>query len=217
MRKTRLLMLLALLAGPALGYLAVVAYSPDTGTAAREDELDLEFEGIGQTLTGEAAWTALEQAAWFAEGAENPERIVYVFSDPQCPYCNRMWRASQPYLEQGLQVRNIIVAYLSPESEAQAAAILDAEDPAAHHARHQARFKAGGLAAEDTSERARQALARNNALRVQLNIPATPATYYKNEHGEVERVIGFPDPATLASDVFRMPELPQADADLAHR
>lgn len=164
--------------------------------------------------TDDTVWAALENAHWFAEGAEEPERTVYVFVDPQCPYCNLLWRASQPYLEQGLQVRNVVVAYLSPESTEQAAAILSANDPEAVHEHHQEAFRDGGLQAEAITEQGRRALAANNELLGALGVPATPAIYYRDEDGRVRRVIGLPEFGMLAEDVFRMPELPQTDPAL---
>src|SRR5699024_2917269 len=47
------------------------------------------------------AWQQLENSTWFAEGAEDPETIVYVFSDPNCPYCHLAWLANQPYMDAG--------------------------------------------------------------------------------------------------------------------
>ena len=212
--KPRMLVLLALLGIPAVWFLTTGAYGPEDDTASVT--ADLEFEGGEEPPIGEEAWAALEDAVWFAEGSEDPKRVVYVFLDPQCPYCNLLWRASLPYLEEGLQVRNIVVAYLTPESTPQAAAILSSDHPQAIHAEHQQAYKQGGIQTDEASEAGQRALEVNNALFAKLDIPATPAIYFRDETGEVQRVIGFPELSMLATDVFRMPELPQTDPALAH-
>src|SRR5690625_828456 len=80
----------------------------------------------------EAQWKALEKSTWVAEGDKDAGRVVYVFTDTECPYCHKFWKASQPWLEKGgVQVRNILVAVISPQSLPRAAAILAAADPAA--------------------------------------------------------------------------------------
>lgn len=212
--KPRVLVLLTLIGIPAVWYLTTAAYSPgsqERGEEVATVESDLELEGLDVPPAGEQAWAALEQAEWFDEGAEDPERVVYVFLDPQCPYCNLLWKASLPYLEEGLQVRNVVVAYLTPKSDGQAAAILSAENPTEMHEHHQEHYKEGGVEPDEGTEEGRRALAANNALFEDLEIPATPAIYFRDENGEVERVIGFPELSMLATDVFRLPEQPQTD------
>lgn len=212
--KPRVLVLLALIGIPAIWYLTTAAYSPgsqESGEDVATVEDDLELEGLDTPPEGKQAWAALEQAEWFAEGADDPERVVYVFLDPQCPYCNLLWKASLPYLEEGLQVRNIVVSYLTPKSEPQAETILSAENPTEMHEHHQERYKEGGIEPGEATEEGQRTLAANNALFDELEIPATPAIYFKDENGEVDRVIGFPDLSMLAADVFRLPEQPQTD------
>jgi len=67
-------------------------------------------------------------AHWFSEGTG--KRIIYVFMDPNCPYCHKLFEELQPQIaKRGLQVRYIIVGYLTPTSQGKAAAILTAKDP----------------------------------------------------------------------------------------
>ena len=33
----------------------------------------------------------LEDSHWVAEGPEDPERVAYMFTDMECPYCARQW------------------------------------------------------------------------------------------------------------------------------
>lgn len=184
------------------------------GAAARLAEAGAR--AAAEPLAGDAVWAELEQAVWFAEGAHDPERMVYIFLDPQCPYCNLLWRATLPYLDAGLQVRNIVVAYLTDNSQPQAEAILGAEDPVHANALHQRAFKEGGIAPLDTPNlEAVRAVEANSRLFHTLGVPATPAIFYRDEQGAVQRLIGLPDLSMLA-DVFGLPEQAQTDPALAH-
>lgn len=78
-----------------------------------------------------ALWDRLAKSTWVAEGAAKPGRIAYVFTDTECPFCHKLWLALQPYLHRGnIQVRNVIVAVIAPESLGRGAAVLTARDPA---------------------------------------------------------------------------------------
>src|SRR5690606_19854540 len=77
----------------------------------------------------EKTWAQLGMAAWIAEGATQPKRIVYVFTDTECPYCHKLWEASQPHLARSdVQVRHVMVAVIARESAGRAAALLTASD-----------------------------------------------------------------------------------------
>lgn len=66
-------------------------------------------------------------ARWIAEG--DGKRIIYVFTDPNCPYCRKLFEELQPYIgTRDLQVRWIVVGYLTSTSQGKAAAILAAKD-----------------------------------------------------------------------------------------
>jgi len=67
-------------------------------------------------------------AHWIAEGVG--KRVIYAFTDPNCPYCRKLFDELQPYIgPRDLQVRWIVVGYLTSTSQGKAAAILSAKDP----------------------------------------------------------------------------------------
>lgn len=43
-------------------------------------------------------WESLQNSHWVVEGNPKAKRIVYVFTDPNCPYCEKFRQAAQPYL-----------------------------------------------------------------------------------------------------------------------
>ncbi len=164
----------------------------------------------------EAAWTKLERATWIVDGATKPKRVVYVFDDPNCPYCNALWRASRPYLDKGVQVRHVMVAILGPTSPGKAAAILAADNPAEALARHERDYAKGGIPPlAKISERTRAKIEANNALMRELGVAATPAIFYRDSSGRVRSLLGMPSPSVLAREIFQLPEQPADTPALA--
>ena len=76
---------------------------------------------IGQADDGpsmDSLLAKLEASTWVAEGAQQPQRVAYVFTDMACPYCARLWENMQPMIEDEdnvLQVRHIIVGLINPK------------------------------------------------------------------------------------------------------
>ncbi len=53
------------------------------------------------------------------DGKDNAPKIIYMFSDPNCPYCNRFWQLARPWVDSGkVQIRHIMVGILSHDSPA---------------------------------------------------------------------------------------------------
>ena len=44
-------------------------------------------------------WKSLEQSTWIQDGQKTAPRIVYVFSDPNCPYCKKFWQEARPWVK----------------------------------------------------------------------------------------------------------------------
>lgn len=76
-------------------------------------------------------WQALQRSSWIADGSIGARRIVYVFTDPNCPYCNKFWADARPWVRAGrVQLRHVIVGILTADSPGKAAALLSAANPA---------------------------------------------------------------------------------------
>lgn len=148
-------------------------------------------------------WTALDKSDWIAEGDKDSERIVYAFTDPNCPYCAMFWEKAQPYLEKGgAQLRHIMVGVLHPTSLSKAATILDADDPAAALAKHERTLQQGGMFPDkDVPEKTIQKVLANSQLMHDNNIFATPAIVYKDSEGVVRQVQGMPSDEAM-KDIF---------------
>jgi thiol:disulfide interchange protein DsbG len=160
-------------------------------------------------------WAKLEEANWIAVGAEDPERVVYMFTDPNCPYCNSIWQATEPYYDDGLQVRHIMVGIIKQSSLPKAAAIMSADDPAAALRRHEESYEDdGGIAAADSiSTEVRQQLQANTQLMREVGVNGTPAIFYKDADGKVKSANGMPSLDRLAQ-IYRFPKQDPGHASL---
>lgn len=179
------------------------------GTMLDAQGQDLSEAQLAEHLSSpdlESVWPQLEEADWIREGAADAERVVYVFTDPNCPYCNAFWRATQDHIGDELQVRHIMVGILTSTSMAKAATILAADDSSAALKQHEQRHADGGLdPLEELPLAARQRVAANNELMFRLGAQATPTIFYKDARNKVRQTMGMPQPDTL-HDILQQPE-----------
>lgn len=148
--------------------------------AKAQDLTSVSFSEASKPVYGKAEWQKLENATWIAQGAKNPERIVYAFTDTECPYCHQLWQDPQPLLKNGkTQIRHVIVAVISAKSAPRAAAILNSDDRDAALQTHEKNF--GHSPFPDSGEASGNAglqLAANGELMNSLGIFSTPALVY---------------------------------------
>lgn len=181
------------------------------------------FDATGKNLTSgelkrvlaqpmaEAVWSRLDKSHWIADGRKDAPRTVYVFTDPNCPYCNKLWADARPWVDAGkVQLRHVMVGILTPTSAGKAAALLGDKNPAAAldaHERANVTSIAKALASgrpkplgDDSlkplavvpAELAAQVNA-NAALMASHGLQATPALVWKDDQGAVQMRQGAPD------------------------
>jgi thiol:disulfide interchange protein DsbG len=176
------------------------------GTLFDETATDLTQAPLQEATTpvlDASLWAELAKASWIAEGSVKPKRIVYVFTDTECPYCHRLWQATQPLLAGGdVQVRHIIVAVIAPASLGRAAAILDAASPAQALHQHESAFGHSPIKPESAVPAATaKRIKANIDLMARLGIHGTPATIYKSPAGKIFSLQGLP-PADRIKTIF---------------
>jgi thiol:disulfide interchange protein DsbG len=201
----------------------VIYTTPDgrhalVGTMLDAEGKNLSEEHLAKHMPApdrQADWQRLEDAHWVATGAENPERVVYMFTDPFCPYCNAIWRASRPYYDEGLQIRHVLVGIIKAQSMDRAAAILAADDPAAAFRAHQEAYDGAGSPDNlgEPGKRSRSRVQINNQLMRDLGLGGTPAVFYRTAEGEVRVANGMPKLSKLA-EMYRLPEQTVDDPSL---
>ncbi|RCW68588.1 thioredoxin-like protein [Pseudorhodoferax soli] len=139
-------------------------------------------------------WSDLEKAPWISGGGAAAQRIVYVFSDPNCIWCHRFWEASRPWVDAGkVQLRYLIVGLVRPDSARKAAAILGAKDPAQAIQDHEKAYDRGGVSPlPAVPENTARTLENNLRLMRSIGFRGTPALVYRDARGEVTAMAGFP-------------------------
>ena len=139
----------------------------------------------------EATWSAFENTRFISEGNDDASHIVYTLTDPNCPYCNALWKNSRPLIEQGvLQLRHVLVGVLSEDSLRKAAAILEADNPASALETHELEFRNGGIKPVEPSEESQALLRKHAQIMREAGATGTPTSYYRDEAGKVQRING---------------------------
>lgn len=142
-------------------------------------------------------WAQLEASDWIGDGADDAERVVYTFTDPNCPFCSMFWKQARPWVESGkVQLRHIMVGILREDSPGKSAAILAAADPAA--ALHEHESGDGVVAMKTIPAAIGQQLEANYDLMSQLGAQATPAIFFQDDQGRMQQQQGAPRPDRLA-------------------
>ncbi len=154
----------------------------------------LVYEPLGKKMLGK-----LEKSTWIADGSASAPRIVYMFSDPNCPYCNMFWNQARPWVEAGdVQVRHVMVGMLRQDSAAKAATLLSAKDQQAALHDHESAGKASKLQGlKQIPGAIQQQLDDNISLMAEMGASATPAIFYQDESGQLRQQLGAPRPDEL--------------------
>ncbi|MDZ3993045.1 thiol:disulfide interchange protein DsbG [Pseudomonas sp. Teo4] len=172
------------------------------GSLFDEQGKDLSAEPLEKLVYGpmtKAIWAKMGKTAWIADGKADAPRKVYLFSDPNCPYCNMFWQQARPWVESGkVQLRHIMVGIIREDSPGKSAALLAAKDPAKALAEHEKAGKGSTLKPlEKVPEKVQKQLEENLALMEELGLQATPAIFYQDEQGNLQSQQGAPRPEML--------------------
>jgi len=140
----------------------------------------------------------LAGAHWIGGGAKSSDRMVYVFTDPNCPYCNDLWTALQREPSRDVQIRYLLVAVIDADSHAKDAAILESADPMQALGDHERRFAQGGISPKPKSRsETNEILSANEGLMSKLHIYATPGLVYLDARKEMKVFVGMPSQKQL--------------------
>jgi thiol:disulfide interchange protein DsbG len=144
--------------------------------------------------------------------------VLYVFVDPNCPFCHFTWMALQPYEKAGLQVRWIPVAMLGPTSMPKAIEVMAAKDKTAAFRKMEENQGKSWAPSPSSSESSNQAVAAqiraNGELMERFGIAGTPGVVWKDRQGKVNVKGGMPRLSELAA-ITGLPEQKIDDPALA--
>ncbi|MEK1911844.1 thiol:disulfide interchange protein DsbG [Pseudomonas sp. NFPP07] len=166
------------------------------------DGKDLSAEPLQKLVyapMAKAVWAKMEKSHWIADGKADAPRVVYLFSDPNCPYCNMFWEQARPWVNAGkVQLRHIMVGIIREDSPGKSAALLAAKDPQKALQDHEKAGKGSSLKPLAKIPAEVQAkLDANMALMDELELSATPAIFYMDDKGELQQQQGAPAPDKL--------------------
>lgn len=122
------------------------------------------------------------EATGFTVGAMMAANPVYVFFDPQCPHCGRLWEASLP-LQKKAKFVWIPVSLINASSGPQGAALLSSDDPGKSMTQHKTSMLAnqGGISASSgIKPEMEKAVKKNLLLFNSLGIEGVPFTIARN-------------------------------------
>lgn len=204
---------------------AMIMYSTADGKTMITGNPVVLIDEAGRNLTAEyeahlpkpdytALYNDLQKVKTINTGKQG-KNPVFVYIDPNCIYCNFAYRALEPYIKAGADIRWVPVGFLRPDSAAKAAAIMTAKNPAAALAQHEADYKKGGIKpVEKVSDDIQKQLAANAALMQKAEVSGTPAIFYKDKDGKVQLIGGMPRLGQLP-EVTGLPEQKIDDPELA--
>ena len=144
----------------------------------------------------------INQATWIRDGKS--AHVIYVFFDPNCPYCHKVFEMLRPQVQRGeVELRWVVVGKLMATSTGKAAAMLEAKDPTEALYRNERGFSQetgsfGGIEEEpapgaDTLRR----LNANLALLNRSGFDAVPALLFRTRDGRPDFIRGAPPAAFL--------------------
>ena len=163
------------------------------GTLVDAEGNDLSDAALDEHVRAEQfaeVWERLEQSHWILDGDPEAPRVVYTFTDANCPYCRQFWEEARPWIEAGeVQLRHIMIGILASNSPAKAATLLGADDPAAALHAHSGSGEEVAPAAQPRE--IEEQVYANNQLFEELGLMATPSTLYR-DGDRVDRAQGVP-------------------------
>ena len=148
----------------------------------------------------EQLYSDMEASNWITLGNSSAP-YIYMILDPQCPYCEKFIHDLKPgYLDTGkLQVRAVMVGIHGPDSVAQAAFLLAANNPQDLLYRN---FGGDKSALPSSPQINTQGVERNLAIMQSWKLNGTPTTVYRGRNGTVKIVQGpAKDIPALLADV----------------
>lgn len=172
------------------------------GTLVNAEGIDVGAAAVQEHVLkplAERSWARLADSTWVADGSADAARIVYTFSDANCPYCNSFWRAARPWVDAGkVQLRHVIVGVIREDSANKAASILTAADPSAALLQNENGFNDGGIKpAASVSAKVRGQLDANQALMQEMGFRGTPGIAWLDAQGMLQRHPGMPSDSDL--------------------
>lgn len=149
-------------------------------------------------MTASSFWNHYlpHHATYIQDGHAGP--MIYDFQDPNCPYCHFLYEQEAPLIRAGkLTVRYVPVAFLTPESPAEAAAWLQSPHPL-QALKHFETIVAPALRSGSyrtlpkatPTAATRKVLQQNIEIMDESGFEGTPAILFRAKNGQIGRIPG---------------------------
>lgn len=125
---------------------------------------------------------------------------TYVFFDPQCPHCNKLWENAQSDLVKDVSIVWIPVAFLNDKSLPQGATILSSGNSRQTMAEHEKSMSDGGTGIAVSSvinPAGLEKIRTNNAIFESIGGNSVPLVFRASSKGEILKVSGELTPEFL--------------------
>ncbi|MBH04144.1 MAG: thiol:disulfide interchange protein DsbG [Xanthomonadales bacterium] len=145
---------------------------------------------VAQTIDG------LDSEHLITEGAADAPAL-YVFLDPNCIFCHKLYQQTAPLVKQGkLRIHWILVGVLGSSSIGRAATILSADDPVGMLAQDEAGFdvanEQGGVTPKKPDDKIANVLDRHRDAMFNVGGRGTPVVLFQNPDGHWQARQGLP-------------------------
>jgi thiol:disulfide interchange protein DsbG len=149
----------------------------------------------------------IQQATWIRDGKS--AHVIYVFFDPNCPYCHKVYEMLRPQVQRGeVELRWVPLGKLMVTSTGKAAAMLEAKNPTEALHRNERGFSRetgsfGGIEEEPAPrEDTLRQLNANHALLNRSGFDAVPALLFRTKDGKTDIIRGAP-PAVFLEKLLK--------------
>jgi thiol:disulfide interchange protein DsbG len=178
----------------ALGLLLAAGTGP---IASAADRPNAEARAQRHRAAAAAMLADIGHATWVQDGKST--HIAYIFFDPNCPYCHKLYESLRPWVERGdLEARWIPIGTLMLTSAGKAAAILEAKDRTAALRENERGFSRetgsfGGIMEElAPKKKTMEELAANYELLKRGGDGGVPLMLVRLKDGSVRAIVGAP-------------------------
>ena len=144
----------------------------------------------------------IQQATWIRDGKS--AHVVYVFFDPNCPYCHKVYEMLRLPVQRGeVELRWVVVGKLMATSVGKAATMLESKDPTEAFYRSERGFSQetgafGGIEEEPAPrDDTLRKLDANLALLKRSGFDAVPTLLFRTKDGKADIIRGAPPAAFL--------------------
>lgn len=178
---------------------AACAVAPLLAACGRKDG-DAQPAGAAAPAAQPISLDAIaKETKGFSVGSMMAAHTAYVFFDPQCPHCGRLWEEAKP-LKPYAHFVWVPVALLGDKSAPEGAAILAAADPVAAMDQHEASMRAGqgGIDVAGATAAMTDAVKHNTDLMNRYGFTGVPTIVSKGANGQVIELEGEMPTAMLA-------------------